>query len=282
MIVWLASYPKSGNTLLRSLLSSYFFSNDGDFKFNHLYKISQFPAVHHFTSLGINIADENEVFKNFINAQNFINKQNKSLKFFKTHSALCKMNDCNFTDLKNTLGVIYIVRDPRNVVTSYAHHYNLNINEATDALLDKSSFLVKTEKNCKAFMGSWDFNYNSWKKFESKKKYLLIKYEDLVNKKRNTLLKIFRFLESLGVSKFKIDMVKLNKAIKSTEFDKMKDLEKKEVFYEGVLDIKTGKRKVFFNLGPKNDWRRILDQKNRDKIEKFFKNEMTELGYLKL
>ena len=282
MIVWLASYPKSGNTLLRSLLSSYFFSNDGDFKFNHLYKISQFPAVHHFTSLGINISDENEVFKNFINAQNLINKQNKSLKFFKTHSALCKMNDCNFTDLKNTLGVIYIVRDPRNVVTSYAHHYNLNINEATDALLDKSSFLVKTEKNCKAFMGSWDFNYNSWKKFESKKKYLLIKYEDLVNKKKNTLLKIFRFLESLGTSKFKIDMVKLNKAIKSTEFDKMKDLEKKEVFYEGVLDIKTGKRKVFFNLGPKNDWRRILDQKNKDKIEKFFKNEMTELGYLKL
>ena len=164
MIVWLASYPKSGNTLLRSLLSSYFFSNDGDFKFNHLYKISQFPAVHHFTSLGINVSDENEVFKNFINAQNLINKQNKSLKFFKTHSALCKMNDCNFTDLKNTLGVIYIVRDPRNVVTSYAHHYNLNINEATDALLDKSSFLVKTEKNCKAFMGSWDFNYNSWRR----------------------------------------------------------------------------------------------------------------------
>ena len=282
MIVWLASYPKSGNTLLRSLLSSYFFSNDGDFKFNHLYKISQFPAVHHFTSLGINISDENEVFKNFINAQNLINEQNKDLKFFKTHSALCKMNDCNFTDLKNTLGVIYIIRDPRNVVTSYAHHYNLNINEATDALLDKSSFLVKTDKNCKAFMGSWDFNYNSWKKFELKKKYLLIKYEDLVNKKKNTLLKIFRFLESLGASKFKIDMVKLNKAIKSTEFDKMKDLEKKEVFYEGVLDIKTGKRKVFFNLGPKNDWRRILDQKNKEKIEKFFKNEMTELGYLKL
>ena len=104
----------------------------------------------------------------------------------------------------------------------------------------------------------------------------------LLIKKKNTLLKIFRFLESLGASKFKIDMVKLNKAIKSTEFDKMKDLEKKEVFNEGVLDMKTGKRKVFFNLGPKNDWRRILDQKNKEKIEKFFKNEMIELGYLKL
>ena len=77
-------------------------------------------------------------------------------------------------------------------------------------------------------------------------------------------------------------MVKLNKAIKSTDFDKMKNLEKKEIFYESVIDEKTGKRKPFFNLGPDNDWRRILDDKNREKIEKHFKKEMLELGYLKL
>ena len=41
MIIWLASYPKSGNTLLRSILSSYFFSNDGEFKFENLYQIDQ-------------------------------------------------------------------------------------------------------------------------------------------------------------------------------------------------------------------------------------------------
>ena len=29
MFVWIASYPKSGNTLVRSMLTSYFFSNDG-------------------------------------------------------------------------------------------------------------------------------------------------------------------------------------------------------------------------------------------------------------
>ncbi len=77
-------------------------------------------------------------------------------------------------------------------------------------------------------------------------------------------------------------MVKLNKSIKATEFDKMKNLEKKEVFYEGVIDPKTGKRKAFFNLGPKNDWRKILDDKNRIKIEKNFEKEMIELGYIKL
>ena len=281
MIIWLASYPKSGNTLLRSILSAYFFSDKGDFSFDNLYKISQFPAVDHFLRLGINIDNDDEVFKNFINAQNLINQENTKAKFFKTHSSLRKINGCDFTDLKNTLGVIYIVRDPRNVVTSFAHHYNMTIDEATKAMISKTRYMTRTIKNSSAFLGSWSINYNSWKEFNEKNRYLLIKYEDLINKKRGTLLKVFKFLESIGLS-VKLDMVKLNKAIKSTEFDKMKNMEKKETFYEGVLDNKTGKRKVFFNLGPKNDWRRILDEKNKEIIETNFKDEMIELGYLKL
>ena len=51
MIIWLASYPKSGNTLLRSILSSYFYSNDGIFTFENLEKISQFPQTSHLMSL---------------------------------------------------------------------------------------------------------------------------------------------------------------------------------------------------------------------------------------
>ena len=281
MIIWLASYPKSGNTLLRSILSSYFFSNEGDFKFDNLYKILQFPAVNNFMKLGVNTDNEAEVFKNFINAQNLINEESKKAKFLKTHSSLCQMYGCNFTDLKNTLGAIYIVRDPRNVVTSFAHHYNLTIDQATETLIDEKGFLEKTDKVCKVFLGSWKYNYNSWKELNSAKKYLLIRYEDLVNKKKNTMLKIFKYLDLFGM-KLNIDMVKLNKAIKSTEFDKMKNLEKKEIFTESTIDPKTGKRKVFFNLGPKNDWRNILDEKNREIIEKNFQKEMLELGYLRL
>ena len=281
MIIWLASYPKSGNTLLRSILSAYFYSEDGNFKFDNLYKISQFPGIDHFMRLGVDVNDQGEVFKNFINAQNSINEDSKKAKFFKTHSSLCKMNGCNFTDLKNTLGVIYIVRDPRNVVTSFAHHYNMTINQSTDALFDEKKFMHKTDKLCSAFLGSWSFNYNSWKVLENKNKYLLIKYEELINKKKGTLLKIFKFLDKIGL-KVNLDMIKLNRVIKSTEFEKMKNLEKKETFYESVIDEKTGNRKVFFNLGPKNDWRKILDNKNREKIESNLKNEMLDLGYLKL
>ena len=279
MIIWLASYPKSGNTLLRSILSTYFYSEDGVLQFENLNKISQFPQTHHFLPLGIDIDDEEQVFKNFINAQNLINEDKGKLKFFKTHSSLCKMHDCNYTDLKNTLGAIYIVRDPRNVVTSLAHHFSLNIDEATEIILDNNRFMEKSLKTCKVFLGSWRFNYNSWKELEKSKKYLLIKYEDLINRKKTVMLKIFKFLESLGV-KLEIDMIKLNKAIKTTEFDQMKNKELNETFNEALIDSKTGKRKNFFNLGPKNDWRKYLDQGNKEKIEKFFDVEMKELGYL--
>jgi hypothetical protein len=280
MIIWLASYPKSGNTLLRSILGTYFYSNDGDFKFKHLYKISQFPAIEHFINLEIDTSKDGEIFKNFIEAQKKINKDNPRVKFFKTHSSLCKLNGCNFTDEQNTLGVIYIVRDPRNVVTSFAHHYNMSIDDATKAMIDENRFFIKTDLMHRSFLSSWKFNFNSWKIWDKKNKYLLIKYEDLVNKKRTVLIRIFKFLNNLGAIKNELNMSKLNTTIKSTEFKKMKKMESTETFHESIIDEKTGKKKDFFNLGPKNNWRQILDDKNREKIENNFSDEMKELGYL--
>ena len=278
MIIWLASYPKSGNTLLRSILASYFYSNDGLLKFEDLYKITQFPLSEQFMPLGIDIDNDKEVFKNFINAQKLINQEKRKIRFFKTHSSLCSVHNHNFTDLHNTLGAIYIVRDPRNVVTSVAHHYNLSIDEATETMVDKNRYMQKTTRNLRVFIGSWNFSYNSWKNLKDQKKYLLIRYEDLITKKKTVLLKVFKFLSLLGMN-FDLDMIKLNKVIKNTEFEKMKIKEQNEIFSEAVTD-KDGKRKNFFNLGPKNDWRRLLDKQNRDKIEKNFEKEMIELGYL--
>ena len=161
MIIWLASYPKSGNTLLRSILSSYFYTKDGEFSFKNLDNISQFPLTSQFMSLGINIDNDEEVFKNFINVQNFLNQEKGKVKFYKTHSALSKMHGSNFTDLKNTLGVIYIVRDPRNLVTSLAHHSDLSIEEAANTMIDNSKYLVKSVKNCRFFLVSCNSNYNT-------------------------------------------------------------------------------------------------------------------------
>ena len=159
MIIWLASYPKSGNTLLRSILASYLFSNDGNLKLDYIYKIRQFPSIDDFQKLKIDLSNEKEVFQNFIEAQKIINKD-KKIKFIKTHSSLARINDCNFTDFNNSLGAIYVVRDPRNVVTSFAHHYNLTTGQAVSVMIDPKRWLVKTELVYKTFMSSWSINYN--------------------------------------------------------------------------------------------------------------------------
>jgi hypothetical protein len=278
MIIWLASYPKSGNTLLRSILASYFFSKDGNFNFNHLNFINQFPTISQFSKLGIDTSNEKEIFRNFIEAQKLMNKEEKSIKFLKTHSSLSKINNVNFTDFNNSLGAIYIVRDPRNVVTSFAHHYGLSIEQSTNIMIDEKKWLSKTDITYKTFLGSWNINYNSWKQF--KNNLLLIKYEDLVSKKKTTLLKIFKFIKNLTNNSFEIDMVKLNKSIKSTEFQKLKKLEEEKIFTESMIDNVTGKRRNFFRLGKANNWKLHLDEKFTTIIERKFEKEMIELGYL--
>jgi len=278
MIIWLASYPKSGNTLLRSILASYFFSKDGNFNFNYLNFINQFPTISQFSKLGIDTSNEKEIFRNFIEAQKLMNKEEKSIKFLKTHSSLSKIDNVNFTDFNNSLGAIYIVRDPRNVVTSFAHHYGLSIEQSTNIMIDEKKWLSKTDITYKTFLGSWNINYNSWKQF--KNNLLLIKYEDLVSKKKTTLLKIFKFIKNLTNNSFEIDMVKLNKSIKSTEFQKLKKLEEEKIFTESMIDNVTGKRRNFFRLGKANNWKLHLDEKFTTIIEHKFEKEMIELGYL--
>ena len=276
MIIWLASYPKSGNTLVRSLLSAYFFSKEGDYNFDLIKNIQQFPDINLFKKFGVNINNENEIIKNYISIQDKINKKN-SIQFYKTHSSLFKIKENAFTDLRNSLGVIYIVRDPRNVVTSWAHHNNLSINDSCDYLIHQKETSGNPNK---VYHGTWNYNFQSWKSFKYEQRYLLIKYEDLILEKKNIFLKILEFINKFNKKKFTINIKKFDNVLNSTSFKNMKKLENEKGFFEAMTDKNSGKKKPFFNLGPENNWKKILDGKVRIKIEKVFKDEMEELGYL--
>ena len=279
MIIWLASYPKSGNTFLRSLLSSYYFSEDGNFTFDLLKNIQQFPSSELFDKIGINLNDKYEVAKNYIKTQELINKSN-NLQFWKTHSSFCKMyNKFNFSDLNNSLGVIYLVRDPRNVITSFANHNSKKIDETTNLLLN--DLAIGNEKNdVEVYMGSWAFNFNSWKIYKSSNKYLLVKYEDLVKNTKKVFISILEFINKLSNQNLFIDDNKVKKVVETTSFKYMKNLEHNYGFSEAKINSETGKKVNFFNLGPNNDWKKLLEDKYKKKIENSFKKEMLELGYL--
>ena len=285
MIVWLASYPKSGNTLVRSMLASYFFSKEGLYNFDLIRNIKQFPNISLFEDLGINIRDEDEVIKNYIKVQNSFKKKN-SIEFLKTHSYLFNFyNKYPFTNLKNSLGVIYIVRDQRNTVTSFAKFTSSSIEEASDIMINR--LLIKGNLEAKkgkgerttVYTGTWSSNFQSWKSFKYQDRYLLIKYEDLINDSENTFLKILNFVYKLNKSKFILDQKKFKNVIKTTNFNYMKNLEKEKGFKEAKKD-KDGKAVPFFNLGKKNDWKILLDNKIITKLEKAFEKEMIELEYL--
>lgn len=286
MIVWLASYPKSGNTLVRSMLAAYFFSKDGIYNFELIKNIKQFPNINLFENLGVDIKSEEDVIKNYIKAQESFNRKN-TIQFLKTHSYLFNFqNKYPFTNLNNSLGVIYIIRDPRNVVTSFAKFYSMSVEEASEFMIN--SQLIKGNLNADktkgdrttVLTGTWSSNFKSWKSFKSQKKYLLIKYEDLITNPESIFLKILKFIHVLNKSKLLINKEKLSNLLKTTSFEYMKNLENEKGFEETKLDKKTGKKIPFFNLGKKNNWRDILDIKIRTKLEKAFSKEMKELGYL--
>ena len=235
-------------------------------------------------NLGINIENDKEVVKNYIKVQESINQKN-SIQFLKTHSYLFNIDNNPFTDLNNTLGAIYIVRDPRNVVTSNAHHYNISIEESllrmTSSVHYGGDIKSKHEADrAKVYLGSWSSNFNSWKSFESVGKYLLIKYEELISNREETLLKILNYIHKLKKINFVPDNKKLKNVLESTTFEKMKSEEEKEGFSESRTNLKTNEKIPFFNLGPKNKWQNILNPKIIKKIENSFSVEMKELGYL--
>ena len=267
MIIWLASYPKSGNTWLRAILSTLEHSTDGIFKPEYLDKIYAFPSFTHMKRVTEKLTDINELKKNWIKAQDLINLDNKK-KFVKTHHANCKIDNFSFTDQNNTLAVIYIVRDPRNVVTSLANYLNLSIEESLNRMF--SNLIYTGHKNdVTNIVGSWSQNYNSWKSF---KNFHLIKYENFLNDTYGELEKLLSFLKI----KCKIDKnTNIDKLIDSTSFDNLSKLEERK-----ILNLSHKKNLKFFNLGKENKWQNILDKKYIDQIEKEFKNEMIELNYL--
>ena len=283
MIIWLASYPKSGNTWVRSFISSLLYSNDGTNDFSKLENIKQFPVRSQFQNFIDDLQDIKQVYQNWYIVQNYLNLDNK-IKFIKTHHVNCKIDNFKFTDDTNSIGVIYIVRDPRNVACSVKNHFSLeNFEEVKEFIFREHNWLgIITNKKLKpldnkipTLISSWKTNYLSWK--NKTRNYLLIKYEDLIKDPHIEFSKISNYLENHLNTKF--DQKKIKRAIETCSFKNLQNLEMEGKFEESTID-KNNKSVRFFHLGPDNDWKKILDKKIADEITAKFEPEMKELGYL--
>lgn len=270
MIIWLASYPKSGNTWVRSFLCHYIYGNNNDFSFELLNNIKKFPDINVIKNLKIDFENTKELIKNWNVMQDYINLNNK-LNFLKTHNAFCTINGNSFTNSTNTLAAIYVVRDPRDVLVSFSNHFNLAQNRTLEIM--KSDEFWETESKYNNFrsslFGSWKTNYESWlsnKTLET----LVIRYEDLILEPFKSFCKIIKFLENKA--KVIYDEKLINFSMNQTNFQNLSRLEKKNGFDEATND-------AFFRKGYSKQWV-DLDKKLIINLKESFGDLMKELNYI--
>ena len=283
MIIWLSSYPKNGNTWLRALISAYYYSDDGFFIGDrNLENIQQFPVKKSLESFNFDLSKPGDSARYWIPAQEKIN-MDKKVKFLKTHSALVKLGQNDFTNKKNTLGCIYIVRDPRNVLDSMSRHFQLDHDKALSVMQDEKNFTYdfkkKNDYSDYQFISSWEKNYQSWKN-NRLIPIKFLKYEDLLKETFFVFKEIVEFIDELINNKSGFNREKAKNAVRSTSFENLKKIEENKGFSESIIARKDKKIIPFFHLGPKNNWQKNFDNKFIEKINNIFQKNLDELNYL--
>ena len=237
-IFWIASYPKSGNTWMRAIISSLFFSKDGIFDFKFLKSIRNFESSENYEFVkSINIKDYKNlnnldiISKYRLEAQKRFNQnlKNKNVVFFKTHSANVSIKNFPYTSKNTAVGLIYMVRDPRDIVISYSSHKNASSDEIINLLINEMATYSITNPQ---FLSSWNHHYNSWIGLDVPK--IIIKYEDLFKNTEKKIWDIVYFFNNNFNIKFENIEIKINNILNSTNFKKLQDHETKYGFNESV------------------------------------------------
>jgi len=286
-IFWIASYPKSGNTLIRAILASLFFTKDGIFSFEILKKILLFENFQRLNFIKKeNIQDYKKLSDLKILSKYWLkmqSKENLGLRdgefcFLKTHSAQLTYFDNYFTDIKHTLGFIYIIRDPRDVLISYTHHSMNSLDESIFHITNNTAALDYEEKKIEdkiepyALLSRWDVHVKSWMLFRVPN--LVLRYEDLIEKKKEIIYRIINFFEKNYNFKFHNIDHKIENIIASTDFETLKKNEEKYGFDEAIKD------QPFFNVGKSQQWKTQLNSTQKNLIENEFRDEMVKFKYL--
>ena len=277
-IVWIASYPKSGNTWIRYLLGNYFFNQNNNFNVDIISNLKKFNINDKLlNSNALKVLKENpyDVAKYWIKSQENLKIINGNVVFLKTHNALVNIDNNEFTNDDLSLAIIHIVRDPRDVSISYSKYRNLSLDETIKFMISKNLAYVRKKNNPSEIeiIGSWGFHYNSWKNGIIKIPRIIIKYEDLVDNSFKVFSRVIEFLSNL--MNFEINDDKIRNSINLSSFKNLKKYEELKLFKENQGS------ENFFRTGKYNNWIKELSYDQVKMIEDNLHVEMIDLGYLK-
>ena len=279
MIIWISSYPKSGNTWIMFLIANYFFNIERKDNFEIVNKnIIKFPPaslIKKFTTKKELIENPYNISKYWLKAQEQAKIMKGNVAFLKNHNALVSVNGNEFTNENFSLASIYIIRDPRDVVVSYAHYSNLAFDKVIQNLCDKNLYYNLTDYHDFPdieILGSWKFHYISWRDGVPNMPKIIVRYEDLIKDSYSCFYKIINFLSK--ILNFKLDEEQIKFSVENSKFEKLQNNENKFGY------IKNNSNTNFFHSGKIQQWKNILNKSQIKTIENTFKEEMELLGYL--
>tara|TARA_Y100000310_G_scaffold343439_1_gene451070 strand:+ start:1056 stop:1865 length:810 start_codon:yes stop_codon:yes gene_type:complete len=268
VIIFLASYPKSGNTWLRAFLANWLA--------DHKVGINEMPAW------GMGGGDARiDLYREVLGSEFIADDQIPRLRqqlqriialkpghtFMKTHNAIAEVDGIQTIDPHSTAGAIYIARDPRDVCISYARHYGISIDDAIMHMASEHTIISQPGKSVETYLGSWSYHVLSWVTAEGLTLKVL-RYEDMKENPGRAFKKVIKFLGQSART------AQIKRAVRHTNLSELQDQEAKHGFQEA-----SDNTDKFFGDGQSGGWRAKLTAEQASRIEKDHAAVMERFGY---
>lgn len=270
-IIWLASYPKSGNTWMRALLANYILDRENPVSINDLrgFTLSDTRPRFYDGVLDRPLPElsESEIRRLRPQAMQRLAAARPHDHFVKTHSQLAELDGVPLIDPAVSAGAIYILRDPRDVVVSYAAHFGLDLDGAIGQMADGGNITMAEGFRMTTYLGRWDSHVASWTA-QGRIPVCLVRYEDLLRQPEQTFRAV---LKQLGVP---IDEERLQRAVRNSAFDTLRREESRDGFVERPPHMER-----FFRSGRSGEGREYLSAGQEERILSEFGAAMTANGY---
>jgi len=271
-IVWLASYPKSGNTWMRAFLHNVLLGTDSPHDINRLDELTGGDVEPSLYAAAAARPAESLSAEEAIGLRRTVQRRLAAAaagsRFVKTHSALLRIYGHEAIDMTITAGAIYIVRDPRDVALSFAHHLGEPVARVVELMGRDNAHTDATPTAMPDVLGSWSQHVASWTARPSPGLHV-VRYEDMVRRTRESFAAVCAFL------RLEVPPAHLAAALKASSFRTLADQERKHGFRE-----RPPQSDRFFRKGAAGGWRRDLDPVLARAIEARHGEQMRRFGYL--
>ncbi len=276
-IVWLASYPKSGNTWFRAFISHLLKEEEKEFDINNMDTHGIASARPWFDEVaGVASSDmsweEQYTFRPRVYER--IGAQAKKDLYIKAHDGYLINKDKEPLFPKSvTKLVVYIIRNPLDVAVSYAHHNgHKDISLSITMMNDQNHGLCMNRNmlpnQLPQLMGSWSGHVKSWTN-QKELPIHIMRYEDMKLNPIETFSKVAAAMDIAFTEN------EIKSAVEATEFSKLKSLEEEKGFGE-----RSNVSERFFRKGEVGSWREKLNGEQVAQIITNHKPTMLKFGYL--